>query len=246
MTGDNALDTSTPRPVDNRTLREQVVEHLRDEILSGRLVAGSEVNGLVLARTLGISRGPLREAFGQLAAEGLITMTPRRRAVVTRLTRKDFQDAYQVREALESLAIRLAVPRLTLADKALLHELCQSMDTAAARDDVTAFFRLNRQFHETLVIASDNSKLQELHGLLIAQIGRLMVKSYDLRGGLTQSATEHRAILEAVDAGDAARAAQLMEDHIEVPQRVLDSDAARELFGEPSDGNAHQETNHDG
>lgn len=220
------------RPLENRTLREQVVDHLREEILTSKLEPGTELGEVGLARSLGISRGPLREALGQLAAEGLVTIVPRHGAVVKRLTRQEFIDAYQVREALESLAIRLAVPRLSAAEKTKLHEMCAEMETQAAAGNTDRFFEINRQFHALLVHASGNVKLEEVHHQLVAQMGRLMKKSAELRGGIQQSAAEHRAILEAVDVGDPERAARLMEDHIEVPQRVLHSSVTREMFGD--------------
>jgi DNA-binding GntR family transcriptional regulator len=216
--------------LENRTLREQVADHLREEILSSRLAPGVELSEVALARSLGISRGPLREALGQLAAEGLVTIVPRRGAVVRRLTRQEFIDAYQVREALESLAMKLAVPRLTERQKGELHGMAEQMERAAAKGDADRFSELNRQFHARLVHASGNTKLEEVHSQLVAQMGRLMKQSVQLRGGIEQSAAEHRAILEAVDAGDPERAAHLLEDHIEVPQRVLRSLAAEEIF----------------
>jgi DNA-binding GntR family transcriptional regulator len=218
------------RPLENRTLREQVVEHLREEILSSRLAPGTELGEAALARSLGISRGPLREALGQLAAEGLVTIVPRRGAVVKRLTRQEFIDAYQVREALESLAVRLAVPRLSKAEKQELHRMCAEMETDAALGNADHFFEINRRFHALLVHASGNVKLEEVHLQLIAQMARLMKKSAELRGGIEKSAAEHRAILEAIDAGDPHRAVRLLEDHIEVPQRVLYSPESREMF----------------
>jgi DNA-binding GntR family transcriptional regulator len=222
----------SPAPLDNRTLREQVIDHLREEILSSRLSPGTELGEVALARSLGISRGPLREALGQLAAEGLVTIAPRRGAFVTRLTRQEFLDAYQVREALESLAINLAVPRLTEDDKAELHRMCEEMEAEAAAGNSDRFFEINRSFHAHLVHASGNRKLEAVHGQLVMQMGRLMKKSAELRGGLEQSAAEHREILAAVDAGDPALAARLLEEHIEVPQRVLSSSAAEEMFDE--------------
>lgn len=231
----SATRHAPPTPLENRTLREQVVDHLREEILSSRLPAGVELSEVALARSLGISRGPLREALGQLAAEGLVTIVPRRGAVVKRLTREEFIDSYQVREALESLAIKLAVPRLTKAEKAELHGMSDQMERAAADGDTDRFFEINREFHAQLVHASGNSKLEEVHSQLVAQMGRLMKKSVELRGGTEQSAAEHRAILEAVDAGDPERAARLLEDHIEVPQRVLRSFAAEKVFEEPEE-----------
>jgi DNA-binding GntR family transcriptional regulator len=217
-------------PLDNRTLREQVVDHLREEILSSRMAPGTELGEVALARSLGISRGPLREALGQLAAEGLVTIAPRRGAFVRRLTRQEFMDAYQVREALESLAIKLAVPRLTDEDRAELHRMCQEMEAEAAAGNTDRFFEINHAFHAHLVHASGNLKLEAVHGQLVAQMGRLMKKSAELRGGLEQSAAEHRKILAAVDAGDPGLAARLLEEHIEVPQRVLDSSEAEGMF----------------
>jgi DNA-binding GntR family transcriptional regulator len=157
-------------------------------------------------------------------------MVPRRGAVVTRLTRREFIDAYQVREALESLALRLAVPRLGTAEKAELHRRCEQMEREAQAGNTTRFFEINREFHRLLVHASGNRKLEAVHAQLIAQMGRLMNKSAELRGGLEQSAAEHRAILDAIDAGDPALAARLLEEHIEVPQRVLKLPAADTIF----------------
>ena len=220
------------RPVRNLTLREQVLEHLREEILSSRLEPGAELNEVALSASLGVSRGPIREALGRLAAEGLVTVTPRRGAIVTKLTKQEFMDAYQVREALESLATRIAVPRLSDDDRAELHRMSDEMRRLAEANDSDAFFEVNRRFHEKLVAASGNRRLQAMHEQLLGQMGRLLRKSADLRGGLGESAAAHEAILEAADAGDADRAARLMADHIEVPQRVLDSPEAQGLFDE--------------
>ena len=92
------------RPLDNRTLWEQVRDRMREDILAGRLEPGTELSEVALARDFGTSRGPLREALGRLASEGLVTITPRRGAVVTQLSREEFIDAYQVREALETIS----------------------------------------------------------------------------------------------------------------------------------------------
>jgi DNA-binding GntR family transcriptional regulator len=233
-------------PLENRTLREQVADHLREEILSGRLAPSYELGEVALARSLGISRGPLREALGQLAAEGLVTIVPRRGAVVRRLTRQEFIDAYQVREALESLAIKLAVPRLSKAEKAELHAMCEQMEHAASAGDTDGFFEINRHFHARLVEASGNRKLAEVHGQLVAQMGRLMKQSVELRGGTEQSAAEHRRILAAVDAGDPELAARLLEEHIEVPQRVLRTFAAESIFEDEPDQRRDEEHTRDG
>jgi DNA-binding GntR family transcriptional regulator len=227
-------ETGIARPLDNRTLWEQVRDRLREDILAGRLEPGAELSEVALAREFGTSRGPLREALGRLAAEGLVTVTPRRGAVVTQLSRQEFIDAYQVREALETLAVRLAVPLLSDAEVAHLRELCELMARAAREDEVRLFFDTNNTFHEALVRGSRNRKLHEVHRMLVGQMVPYLPRSLELRGNLQQSVAEHEAILAAIEARDANRAAELLAEHIEVPQRVLESDSGQGLFREDS------------
>ncbi len=85
--------------LENLTLSQRAHAYLRDEILSNRLAPGAELQELALSQQLGVSRGPIREALGSLAAEGLVTVRPRRGAVVHSLSSEEFLEAYQVREA---------------------------------------------------------------------------------------------------------------------------------------------------
>jgi DNA-binding GntR family transcriptional regulator len=124
--------------------------------------------------------------------------------------------------------------------------MSDDMERAAGAGDTDRFFEINRRFHAKLVQASGNQKLEEVHGQLVAQMGRLMKQSVELRGGMQQSAAEHRAILEAVDAGDPARAARLVEEHIEVPQRMLRSFAGQSIFKPQPDQNQDEEPSADG
>ena len=221
-----------PRRLENRTLSEQVLDQLREDILSGELVAGEVLGEVALAESFGVSRGPIREALSRLASEGLVTMVPRRGAEVTRLTRQEFLDAYQVREALETLAIRLAVPRFDGGGIERLRALHEEMIEHAERDELQGFFEANRAFHGLLVSTSGNRKLQDLYRLLLGQMGRYLARSLALRGTIEKSITEHAAILAAIEAGDADLAVKLLAEHIEVPQRELAEGRADELFEE--------------
>src|ERR671935_2862006 len=104
---------SRPPALENRTLWQRVHERLREQIFSGELEPGAELAEVALSEQLGVSRGPVREALGRLASEGLVTVRPRRGAVVRSLSAEEFLEAYQVREALEVMAVRLAMPKLT-------------------------------------------------------------------------------------------------------------------------------------
>jgi DNA-binding GntR family transcriptional regulator len=209
---------------DNLTLCERVYRHLRQEILADQLPPGTELSEVALSRELAVSRGPIREAMGRLAAEGLVTIRPRRGAEVRSLTTQELIDAYQVREALEVMAVRLAIPRITEADLARLDDLIDQMAGHAGRRAVADFFAANVAFHETLCELSGNKKLQEVHHRLEGEISRFQARTLALRGSLESSVSEHRAILAAVRLGDVEKAGELTAAHVRVPaQRLQES-----------------------
>ncbi len=206
---------------DNSTLRQRVYEHLREEIMADRLPPGTELSEAALSKELSVSRGPIREAIGRLAAEGLVTVRPRRGAEVRAITAEELIDAYEVREALEVLAVRLAVPRVTEADLARLGQLVDSMAEHARNGAVDDFFAANVAFHELICELSGNEKLLQVHHHLAGEIGRFQTRTLALRGNLEGSVTEHRAILAAIGRRDAAGAADLTAAHVRVPARRL-------------------------
>src|SRR5712691_8996387 len=220
---------SRPARLENLTLWQRVYDHLREEILAGHLKPGAELAEVPLSEQLGVSRGPLREAIGRLAAEGLVTVRPRRGAVVRSLSKEEFLELYQVREALEMMAVRLAVPRLAADDFATLQGLIETMAKHAERDEVAEFFEANVAFHGHLFAASGNGRLQELYRQLLGQIGRYRLRSLTLRGNLQRSVAEHAAILRAAKRGEVERAAHLMSEHVRVPQRRLKALSEEEL-----------------
>ena len=124
---------SQPARLENLTLWQRVHERLREQILSGKLEPGAELAEVALSEQLGVSRGPIREALGRLASEGLVTVRPRRGAVVRSLSKEEFLELYQVREALEMMAVRLAVPRLRQEDFEELQRLNETMARHAER-----------------------------------------------------------------------------------------------------------------
>jgi DNA-binding GntR family transcriptional regulator len=209
--------------VENLTLWERVHAHLREEILANRLQAGTELQESALAAQLGVSRAPVREAIGRLATEGLVLVRPRRGAVVRELSKEDFLEAYQVREALEAMAARLATFRLAAEELARLEQLTSTMETHAERGEVDEFFEANAAFHAALVDASGNRRLRELYAQLVGQMNRYRRRSLALRGSLHQSVAEHRAILAALAERDPDRAGRLVADHIRVPGQRLEA-----------------------
>jgi DNA-binding GntR family transcriptional regulator len=219
-----------PVPLENRTLWERVHEYLRDEILSDNLPPGTELQEVALAASLGVSRGPIREALGRLSGEGLVTIRPRNGAVVRSLTRQEFIEAYQVREALETFAMQLAVPRMTAEDAGRLRAMIDRMVEQADAKDIQGFFNTNTAFHEALVELSGNRRLRLLHHQVARQLGRYRMRSLALRGDMQRSIAEHREILDAAERGDTKRAIQLLSEHIQIPLRRLESASNKELI----------------
>lgn len=219
---DQPLDGIAPT-LNHATLSQQVYDTLRRQILDDVFPPNTPLPEEGVAARLNVSRAPVREALRRLAADGLVTLTPRQGAVVSSLTPQQFLDAYRVREALEALAIRLAVPRLTPADLRQLDDYHEAMLRHAAAGDADAFFANNAAFHALLVDRSGNEQLRGMYHPLMDQMRRYFSPSLGLRGGMERSIEEHRAILEAVRAGDGEMAARLLSDHIHVPQRILEA-----------------------
>jgi DNA-binding GntR family transcriptional regulator len=167
--------------------------------------------------------------MGRLAADGLVTVRPRRGAEVRAITPRELVDAYQVREALEVLAVRLAVPRVSESDLDSLSELVDKMAAHAKNDAVADFFAANVSFHDLLCELSGNEKLVEVHRRLVAETGRFQPQTLALRGNLENSVSEHRAILAAIRERDADEAAALAAAHVRVPgERLRESLGAQD------------------
>jgi DNA-binding GntR family transcriptional regulator len=224
------LDAAGPGPAFSRaTLAEQVYEHLRQGILANAYPPDTPLPEESLAARLNVSRVPVREALRRLASDGLVNLIPRQGAVVSSLSPKQFLDAYRLREALESLAIRLAMPRLTADDIQSLEWRQAEMRAAAAERDVEQFFTANAAFHALFVERADNDYLREVYEPLIDQMRRYRSPSADLRGGLERSIGEHDAILDAIRTGDIDEATRLLVEHIRVPQRILEQNGNEPL-----------------
>jgi DNA-binding GntR family transcriptional regulator len=196
--------------LDSSTLWERVYRTLRAEILANALLPGTELLEVGLAERLGVSRGPVREAMGRLASEGLVTIQSRRGTLVAGLSKQAFLEAYQVREALEGLAVQLATPKLRPKDVRALERPLADMQRASTRNDVARFFEQNAAFHRLFVDLSDNQRLQAMHRHLIGEMGRYTGLSLALRGNMARSTQEHRAILDAARAGNTERAVELV------------------------------------
>ena len=196
-----------------RALYEEVAERLRQRIFGGELVAGEWIDELRIAEQMGISRTPLREALKVLAAEGLITMKVRRGAYVTEASPKDLADVYHLLALLETDAAGAVASHASdaeLAELAALHD-----ELEGALPDTARFFVLNEAFHLRLLELADNrwrlQMVQDLRKLMKLHRQHSLQKA----GRPEQSLAEHRALMHALAARDAAAAAACMRAHMQ-------------------------------
>lgn len=218
-------DSASPGPAVSApgvrgTTVDRVVQHLRDGILNSRYAPGQRLIEADLTRDLGVSRGPLREAFRRLSAEGLVETVPNRGALVRRLSRRETLELFQIRTELEALGARLAAGRM--GDRAVR----QAFEAAIApiwsdapRLSQMAYLEENKRFHDALVASSGNQELTQIHRQLQLPLIMFQISGALNAATLSRSVHEHRDIAQAVLSGDAASADGKLRAHL---ARALD------------------------
>ncbi|ACA18407.1 transcriptional regulator, GntR family [Methylobacterium sp. 4-46] len=201
------------------SLTEHAAAELRRLILLNRLRPGEALNEPDLARRLGISRTPIREALKLLAGEGLVTLRRNRAALVSRLDPAGLVPLFELEAALESYGAGLAAERMSEGDLARLARLQEAME--ALREDRDAYVRLNRQAHRLIVAAARSPAVAEAHERAFVRLERARNLALDTGGRLDESLAEHRAILAALRARDAEAARLLMARHVARTQALL-------------------------
>jgi DNA-binding GntR family transcriptional regulator len=200
-----------------QSLVDAVTERLEAAIVSGELAPGSRLSEQALAASLGVSRGPLREAIRRLEGRKLVERTPNIGVRIAKLSLQDLSDLLAVREALEGMACALATQNMTDNEIADLERL---LDDHGAQRQVRSgkgYYQEAKDFdfHFRLIAASRNERLvQMLSGDLYDLLRVYRYKSSTLSGRATRAYEEHRAILDAVKARDPQAAEARMREHI--------------------------------
>lgn len=205
----------------HQTLREKILETIREAILKGTLKPGEKVAEPELAERFGISRTPIREAFRQLESEGYLTVIPRKGAVVAALSEQDVQEFYAIKSILEGYAAELAATRLSEKDIERLQAINEKLKELAADGDVKAFFRAHGEFHDLFVRAAGNHKLAELIHQLGMKFNRLRMASLSVQGRMDISVAEHERLIEAFKNQDGDQAENLVKKTAAIGGQVL-------------------------
>ena len=201
-------------PIPRSSLHEQVTARVRDMIVDGRLEAGLPIPELELARQLGISRTPLREALKVLASEGLVELLPRRGAVVKVFSAKDAQDMLAMIALLEEHAGREACHSASDAEIAAVLALHEQMRGHYERRERPEYFRLNQEIHNAIVRAAGNPTLAMLHGILRTRMRRLRYIGNQAPDNWSAAMAEHETFIDALRARDGKRLGRLMREHL--------------------------------
>jgi len=201
-------------PVRYRNMAEQIATALRQAITDGKLRPGARLPEVHIAREMGTSRAPLREALIQLEREGLVIRRPNRGTFVTDLSEELVREVASLRGVLEGFAASLAVKRLTREDFERLETILKEMLTAARRGDFPRMIEWDYQFHEYIMRASGHRVLYETWLGMDGKI-RVYVSATNLMYADMKTVVQgHLPILEALRRRDPQRAGRVMAEHM--------------------------------
>ena len=206
---------SVPHP----SLVDRLVDHVSGRIVSGDIPPGAKVTEEEIASDFGVSRTPVREAVKRLAELGLIVVRPRRGLEVVAVDERDVREITQLRAELETFALRLAMPRMTLADISELEAVSGACEALLAGGNRPRIFRADSRWHLAIAACSGNRHLEEALKRLDVkvQLCRMFLCLSDSK--VRSSVRFHRKILAAIRKGDAAAAEGLLREHIAVASR---------------------------
>ncbi len=211
------------RAIRPNTLRYEVVDEIRDAIVSGRLKPGEHLKENIIAEQMAISRSPVREALRHLEQEGLVVSIPNRGSFVKDFNEKDIREIFSLRAALESLACELVVKNEVLqsADFEYLQDYIEKQKEAIAAQDFDRLTELDLDFHELISRKAESERLLRMWRSLRAQCQVLFHKRFRAMPEYVPATvvTDHSGILEALRQGDVELAARL---HKEINARVAE------------------------
>jgi phosphonate utilization transcriptional regulator len=193
------------------TAAQQEIERM---ILEGEIAAGAKLTEAWLSERLGVSRGPIREAFRMLEEAGLVRQQKNRGVFVRDIPHEEAAEIYDLRAAMDELVGRRLAETITPAQMKALRAIVDRMEQAAKADDRDGYHLLNLQFHDRLVEFAGNRKMAAIYGKLVKELSLYRRRNLADAAVLPHSAAEHRAILKAIASGDAEQAGHTMYEHV--------------------------------
>ena len=203
-----------------QSLRELALEHLRTNIVNGKLKMGQVLSERVISEELGVSKSPVREALAQLRDEGLVTIEPQKGAKVFTLTNDEVTQICDFRQAIETAAFELALSRNPdeLADD--MDDVVAKMEEAQNKGRMATYLALDTRFHELIFKHCENDYLAAAYSRYVGKIAALRTHLSDLPQHTELSFDEHALLAKAVRKGDEKKIRRLLAEHIDRTRQV--------------------------
>jgi DNA-binding GntR family transcriptional regulator len=202
-------------------VNQRVYHHMLNMIVSGLIVPGARLDEQMLATEMGVSRTPLREAISRLVEKGLVEYRPYQGNFVRVLSSREVSEIYQVRRALEELAIRLAAEKMTPERLAEARAILDDLGNAMERGDIDGVNEADDRFHLTIARFSENETLIAALDDLENKVAIIRSVANQNPDVLARTAIQRPQILAALESGDANLAAQLLGQHIEYVRQAV-------------------------
>ena len=213
----------------SNSLTTVVQQEIERAILQGEYAPGSKLIEATLAETMGVSRGPVREAFRMLEEAGLVRNEKNRGVFVRDIPIDEAVEIFDLRAAMDELVGRKLAADITTVQLKEIRALVDAMEKAVKAQDAYNYHLLNLKFHDRLVEMTGNRKLTSIYRKLIKELS--LFRRLNLADGwlLPVSASEHRQIIKAIASGDADAAGRAMFDHVmDSKERTIENDLRRQ------------------
>ena len=183
-------------------------------IVAGDLAVGAKLNEAAIAELLGVSRGPVREAFRALVESGLVRQEKNRGVFVRQIPVEEADEIYELRAVLDEFVGRRVAQHASPEIVRDLEARVDRMEKAAARNDIDAYHRANLEFHDRLVELAGNAKLLMTYRRLVNELNLFRRAALAQVGTLTVSTREHREIVQRIASGEPAAAGRALHEHV--------------------------------
>ena len=218
----NAVPHPTIALLQSSSLTSVVQREIERRILQGDLAPGAKLNEAALAEALGVSRGPVREAFRMLEEAGLVRQEKNRGVFVRSIPLNEAMEIFDLRAMMDEAVGRRLAQAITPEQLRQVRAMVDAMEKAVRAGDADSYHLLNLEFHDTLVAFSGNRKLTSIYRRVINELSLFRRMNLVDAKLLPISASEHRAIVKAIASGDAEAAGRAMRQHaLDSKQRTL-------------------------
>jgi len=210
-------------------LSQKTYRILKSAIVRGDLAPTSKLALNEIAKSLGISNTPVREAINRLSSEGLVKIIPNKGILVKEINIDDFQEILQIRAFLDGLIAKIASEKITDEEIDEMMGVIHEMEYTVKKDNRLNYNDLDIQFHDFLLNITGNNKLKEIYNNLINQSNRFRIRTLRIPGRMGKSLKEHREIALKIKERNPDEANRISQEHIESISKSIEEDEKRKV-----------------